>query len=1203
MKKEIFKRGAALVLGAVMTISILPPLASIPKVEAAVQKTKTVSGLGIDGIINPYGSDTSSDDWKGNYVYYGKYKESPIRYRVLDTDSKKDFQTGTDSMLLDCESGVEVLYYDVDASANDWKNSDVYKWMNSTDPAIYNAYTQGNMSGFLRYFSDAEQAAIVSSNKQIRSGEDGKGEFAPGAIKYYKFVPLTGEKVFALDEAEITNKSYGYPNSLSTMKQRGKNNVGWYFLRSGYGSTSTRYHFYDQVNCVDSEGAFCDVTLTGAADDKAYGYANPAFNIDTNKVLFNSLVEGTAGKYGAAYKLTMLDNNIKLAVTSSSTTKSGNIVAVPYNIYGSNGTSVNQLSYLVTNKQFDAEGAKIRAYGKIASVSGGKAGNAKLNLAAIAEQVGGGCTADTLFDNYMVYLVAESVQTDRDRTTDINEGLFTDLASTPVLLSKPANEGMVADDDKTVIENGTSGIDTPYGSHPGETLDVNEEWKGSYVYYGQYNGEPVKYRVLDTASGEDFKTGTDSMLLDCDEQLIKVPILFSSGTVSWEDSNMYKWLNNESSKNDANAPVNCISDKIDGFLYGFSDTEKETIVASTKTGKNAKDGDTYFWSGDDEISYMPITNEKVFALDLTEAANTSYGYPNTYKNAAQRSKTGTGWGCRTTYQWISPGTANGFPYAFGYSNTGAVGMSVTASPFYPSPAFNIDKKDILFTTLVDGTAGKTGASYKFTLLDSGMNVQITDSVITKTGNTITIPYEITGKKKDNVSQLSYFVTDKVYNADGAKIKAYGKLTDVSSNLTGSLQMDLASVAAKIGNGCTADNLFQSYKVYIVAEDISADDPATMGIDESLFTDYASMPVILSNPVSADDSKQQQVEMPVAEKSADGTSLILSSKTAGATIIYTIDGTTPSASNGTVYNGPIKLTKDSTTITAIAGKDGMNNSKIVQVIVLKVAGKITQITVVEDPKPGESKPDTPAQKQETTSVSSYVPGTKKFDNWVKSDAVDKYTMGQLTGRASATTKTVTLRWENVKGADGYIIYGNYCNTKKKVYKYNKIKTVSAKKFKNKKNVSCKVTKIAGGKKLKKNTFYKFKVIAYKNVKDAKTGKTVKKAIGKSYQLHTITATKKYKYSNPTAVVVKTTKKKTVSKVTVKKKKSVLLEATVKMPKGKKLKRHCEKIRWFSTNKKIATVTQAGRIKGKKKGKCYVYAIAQNGARKVLKVTVK
>lgn len=50
---------------------------------------------------------------------------------------------------------------------------------------------------------------------------------------------------------------------------------------------------------------------------------------------------------------------------------------------------------------------------------------------------------------------------------------------------------------------------------------------------------------------------------------------------------------------------------------------------------------------------------------------------------------------------------------------------------------------------------------------------------------------------------------------------------------------------------------------------------------------------------------------------------------------------------------------------------------------------------------------------------------------------------MTGRASATTKAVTLRWENLKDADGYIIYGNYCNTKAKKYKYKKIKTISAK----------------------------------------------------------------------------------------------------------------------------------------------------------------
>ena len=83
--------------------------------------------------------------------------------------------------------------------------------------------------------------------------------------------------------------------------------------------------------------------------------------------------------------------------------------------------------------------------------------------------------------------------------------------------------------------------------------------------------------------------------------------------------------------------------------------------------------------------------------------------------------------------------------------------------------------------------------------------------------------------------------------------------------------------------------------------------------------------------------------------------------------------------------------------------------------MKVAGKITQITVVEDPKPGESKPDTPAQKQETTSVSSYVPGTKKFDNWVKSDAVDKYTMGQLTGRSICHNKDSYFTLGKCKGS--------------------------------------------------------------------------------------------------------------------------------------------------------------------------------------------
>ena len=46
-----------------------------------------------------------------------------------------------------------------------------------------------------------------------------------------------------------------------------------------------------------------------------------------------------------------------------------------------------------------------------------------------------------------------------------------------------------------------------------------------------------------------------------------------------------------------------------------------------------------------------------------------------------------------------------------------------------------------------------------------------------------------------------------------------------------------------------------------------------------------------------------------------------------------------------------------------------------------------------------------------------------------------------------------------------------------------------------------------------------------------------------------------------------------------------------------------MRYESTNPKVATVSARGVIKEKTKGSCYVYAYAQNGVAKRVKVTVK
>jgi len=61
----------------------------------------------------------------------------------------------------------------------------------------------------------------------------------------------------------------------------------------------------------------------------------------------------------------------------------------------------------------------------------------------------------------------------------------------------------------------------------------------------------------------------------------------------------------------------------------------------------------------------------------------------------------------------------------------------------------------------------------------------------------------------------------------------------------------------------------------------------------------------------------------------GTRVILSCATAGATIKYTLDGTTPANNNGTVYNAstPIIINTNNTTIKAVAIKSGLSDSPV------------------------------------------------------------------------------------------------------------------------------------------------------------------------------------------------------------------------------------------------------------------------------------
>ena len=182
-------------------------------------------------------------------------------------------------------------------------------------------------------------------------------------------------------------------------------------------------------------------------------------------------------------------------------------------------------------------------------------------------------------------------------------------------------------------------------------------------------------------------------------------------------------------------------------------------------------------------------------------------------------------------------------------------------------------------------------------------------------------------------------------------------------------------------------------------------------------------------------------------------------------------------------------------------------------------------------------------------------------------------GLLKAQTTKLTKnSVTVKWNKVKNADGYIVYGAKCGAKSK---YKVLKVVSGK------------TTSYTQKKLKKGTYYKYNIVAFKNINGAKVTTAVSKKI------HATTLGGKY----GVAKAVKVNK----TKATIKKGKTFKIKAS-EIKKDKKIRRH-RAICYESSNTAVATVNAKGKVKGVKKGKCTIYVYAQNGVYKTVNIKIK
>lgn len=171
------------------------------------------------------------------------------------------------------------------------------------------------------------------------------------------------------------------------------------------------------------------------------------------------------------------------------------------------------------------------------------------------------------------------------------------------------------------------------------------------------------------------------------------------------------------------------------------------------------------------------------------------------------------------------------------------------------------------------------------------------------------------------------------------------------------------------------------------------------------------------------------------------------------------------------------------------------------------------------------------------------------------------------------KSVTLRWNTVKDADGYMIYGVECGNNSK---YRLLRTVRG-------NVN---SWTHTG--LKKATYYRYSVVAYRNINKKKV------TIAQTYSMHIATTGKKHAYARNLQV--------NRTNVVLNRGKRTALRTKVIYSSGK-IQNHIAAVRFSSSNSRVATVNSRGIISARNKGTCIIYCYAPNGVRKNVRVTVR
>ncbi|MBR1892753.1 MAG: hypothetical protein IJ815_04395, partial [Lachnospiraceae bacterium] len=269
----------------------------------------------------------------------------------------------------------------------------------------------------------------------------------------------------------------------------------------------------------------------------------------------------------------------------------------------------------------------------------------------------------------------------------------------------------------------------------------------------------------------------------------------SNASDEWNDRYVIKWLMDDYFYKDSSA---------------FTNVEKEAITENY---------DDQWFTQDNPI----------FLLDVKHVTDKDLGYYDEEDNSNTRIKKDLDGNTASWWLQTQEIASDNVFYIDGSGKK--IPADVMHSGVGVSPAFAINKRWVIFSSLISGEAGNPGSTYKLTLLDNDMSIGVTDGKsISKDGNVITVPYTISGTDSANATQVSVLITDDAYTVgtSAATGFTYQKLSVDPFESSGTGTFTLPDQYADKKGG-------KDYHIYILAEDVNDTD------ETDYASDYASEP--------------------------------------------------------------------------------------------------------------------------------------------------------------------------------------------------------------------------------------------------------------------------------------------------------------------------------------------------------------------------